>query len=76
MYVCRDHFEDDCFDSSRMLQSALTYSDRTMQRLMCPGAIPTNFPHKPVKEQHFSKQPEEFDCKREVWFSYSSESTN
>ena len=54
VYVCSDHFEDDCFDSSWMLQSALTYSDRPIQRRLCPGAIPTKFQYKPVKEQHFS----------------------
>ena len=30
MYVCSNHFEDNCFDSSRMIQSTLTYSDRTI----------------------------------------------
>ena len=76
LYVCSHHFEDDCFDSPWMLQSALTYSDRPIQRRLCPGAIPTKFPHKPVKERHFSKQREENHRKKEVCFSYSSESIN
>ena len=76
VYVCSDHFEDDCFDSSWMLQSTLTYSDRPIQRRLCPGAIPTKFPHKLVKERHFSKQREETHRKKEVCFSYSSETIN
>ena len=73
MYVCSDHSEDDCFGFSWMLQSTPTYSDRPIQRRLCPGAISTKFPHKPVKEQHFSKQREEIHHKKEVCFSYSSE---
>ena len=76
VYICSDHFEDDCFDSSWMLQSSLTYSDRPIQRCLCPGAIPTKFPHKPVKEQHFSKQCEGTHHKKEVCFSNSSETIN
>ena len=68
VYVCSDHFEDDCFDSSWMLQSTLTYSDRPIQRRLCPGAIPTKFPHKPVNERHFSKQREKTHRKKEVCF--------
>ena len=49
VYVCSDHFEDG-FDSSWMLQSTQTYSDRPIQRRLHPGAIPTKFPRKPVKE--------------------------
>ena len=59
VYVCSDHFEDNCLDSSWMLQPTLTYSGRYIQRRLCPGAIPTKFPHKPVKRRHFSKQREE-----------------
>ena len=44
VYVCSDHFEDDCFDSFWMLQSTLTYSDRPTQRRLRPGAIPTKIP--------------------------------
>ena len=72
VYVCSDHFEDDCFGSFWMLQSALTYSDRPIQRRLFLGAIPIKFPHKPVKE-HFSEQREEIHRKKEVCFSYSSE---
>ena len=60
VYVCSAHFEDDCFDSSWML--------RPIQRRLLPGAIPTKFPHEPVKERNFSKQ--------EVCLSYSSETIN
>ena len=28
VWICSDHFEDDCFDSSWMLQSSLTYQER------------------------------------------------
>ena len=66
VYICSDHFENDCFDSSWMLQSTLTYSDRPIQR--CPGTIPKNFSHKPVKERHFSKQPEETIAKKRFVF--------
>ena len=76
VYVCSDHFEDGCFDSSWMLQSALTYSDRSIQRRLRPGAIPIKFPHKPVKERNFSTQREEPHRKKEVCFSYSSETIN
>ena len=76
VYVCSDHFEDDCFDSSWMPQSTLTYSDRPIQRCLCPGEIPTKFPHKPVKELYFSKQRDETHHKKEVCFSYSSGSIN
>ena len=75
VYHCSDHVEDDCFDSSWMLQSTLTRSDRPIQRCLCAGAIPTKFPHKPVKV-HFSKQREETHHKKEVCFSYSSEFIN
>ena len=73
MYVCSDHFEDECLDSSWMLQFTLTCSDRPIQRCLRPGTIPTKFSHKPVKERHFSKQCEETHDKKEVCFSYSSE---
>ena len=76
VYVCSDHFENDCFDSSWMLQSTLTYSDRPIQRRLREGAIPTKFPHKPVKERHFSKQREETHRKKEVCFSCSSKTIN
>ena len=76
MYACGGHFEDDCFDSSWMLQSILTHLDRDFQIRLQPGAIPTKFPHKPVKERHFSKQREETHRKKEVCFSYSSETIN
>ena len=76
VYVCSDHFEDDCFDSSLILQSTLTYSDRPIQRRHRPGAILTKFPHKPGKERHFSKQREETHRNKEVCFSYSSETIN
>ena len=58
-----------------MLQSTLTYSDRPIKRRLRPGAISTKFPHKPVKE-HFSKQREEILRRKEVCFSYSSETIN
>ena len=74
VYVCSDHFEDDCFDSSWMLQSTLTYSDRPIQRCPRPGAIPTKFPHKPVKEQLFLNNVKRLIEKR--GFSYSSETIN
>ena len=64
VYVCSDHFEDDCFDFSWMLQSTLTYSDRAIQRPLRPGAIHTKFQHKPVKERHFSKQHDETHAKK------------
>ena len=75
VYVCIDHFEDDCFDSWWMLQSTLTCSDRPIQIRLCLEAIPTKYPPKPVKERHFSKQHEETHRKKEV-FSYSSEAIN
>ena len=57
--VCSVHFEDDdCFDSSSMLQSTLT-SDIPSQRRLHPGAIPMKFPHKPVKGRHSSNQRDE-----------------
>ena len=56
-----------------MLESTLTNSDRPIQRRLCPGAILTKFPHKPVKERHFSKQREETHRKKDVCFSHSSE---
>ena len=70
VYIWSDHFEDECFDSSWMLQFTLNYSDRPIQRPLCPGTIPTKYPHKPVKERHFSKQREETHRKKEVCFSY------
>ena len=68
VYICIDHFEDDCFDSSWMLQYTLTYSDRPIQRHLCPGAAPTKFPHKPVKKRHFSNQREETHRKKRGLF--------
>ena len=58
-----------------MLHSTLAYSDRPIQRQLCPGAIPYKFQHNLVKE-HFSKQQEEIHRKKEVCFSYSSETIN
>ena len=76
VYHSSDHAEDDCFDSSWILQPTLTHSDRTIQRCLCAGAILTKFPHKPVKIRHFCKQREETHHKKEVCFSYSSEFIN
>ena len=76
MHACSDHLDDDCFDSSWMLQSTLTYSERPIQRRLRQRAIPTKCPDKPVKEQHFSKQREETRHNKEVCFSYSSETIN
>ena len=75
MHACSDHLDDDCFDSSWMLQSTLTYSERPIQRRLRQRAIPTKCPDKPVKE-HFSIQREETRHKKEVCFSYSSETIN
>ena len=74
--VCSDHFENDCFDSSWMLQFTLNYSDKSIKRYLFQGAIPTKFPRKPVKVRHFSKQREETHRKRDVYFFYSSERNN
>ena len=63
VYACGGHFEDDCFDSSWMLQSILTYLDRDIQIRLHPGAIPTKFPHEPVKERHFSYSSETINLK-------------
>ena len=49
VWVCSDHFEDDCFDSSWMLESSLTHPERPIQRHLHSGAIPTNFPPKQTK---------------------------
>ena len=68
MYVCGNHFENDCFDSSWMLHFTLTCSFRPIQRGLLPGAIPTKFPHKPVKEQHFFKQRDETHGRKEFVF--------
>ena len=68
VYVCSEHFDDDCFGSSWMLQSTLTYSVRPIQRRLCPGTIPTKFSHEPVKERNFSKQREETHCKKRGLF--------
>ena len=71
MYVYSDvYFEDDCFDSPWMLESTLTYSDRFFQRHPHPRAVPTKFPRKPVKEQHFLKQREETHHKRSLLFLF------
>ena len=59
-----------------MLQSTLTFSDRPIQRRLPPGAIPTKFLHKPVKERNFPKQREEIHRKKEVSLSYSLETIN
>ena len=81
MCICGDHFEDDSFDSSWMLQSTRTYSDRLIQKRLRPGTIPTKFPHKPMKERHFPKrhlpkQHEETHRIKEGCFPYSSETMN
>ena len=56
-----------------MLRSTLTDSDRPIQKCLRQKTIPTKFPHKPVKERHFSKRREEIHRKKEVCFSYSLE---
>ena len=68
VWICSDHFEDDCFDSSWMLQSSLTYQERPIQRRLHPGAVPTKFPHKEikVKERNASKKREENRRHKEV----------
>ena len=37
VWTCSDHFEDDCFDSSWMLQSSLTYQERPIQHCQRSG---------------------------------------
>ena len=71
MYVCSDHFEDDYFDSSWMLQSTLTYSDRPIQRRLCPGGIPTKFPYKPVKNDIFLNNVKRLIAKRGFFFLFT-----
>ena len=58
IWICSDHFEDDCFNSSWMLQSSLTYQERSIQRRLRSGAVPTKFAHKlrKVKERNTSKK--------------------
>ena len=58
IWICSDHFEDDCFNSSWMLQSSLTYQERSIQRRLRSGAVPTKFTHKltKVKERNTSKK--------------------
>ena len=48
------HFESDCFESSWMLQSSLTYPEKPIQRHLRTVAVPTKFPHK--QEQSVSKR--------------------
>ena len=68
VWICSDHFEDDCFDSSWMLQSSLTYQERPIQHCLRSGAVPTKFPHKQtkVKERNTSKKREENRRHKEV----------
>ena len=58
IWICSDHFEDDCFNTSLMLQSSLTYQERSIQRRLRSGAVPTKFAHKltKVKERNTSKK--------------------
>ena len=58
VWICSDHFEDDFFYSSWMLQSSLTFQERPIQRHLLSGAVPTRFPHKQtkVKERNTSKK--------------------
>ena len=56
VYVCSDHFAEDCFDRRWKLQNALFYKDRPIKRRLIPGSIPTIFPHKVVpREREISK---------------------
>ena len=68
VWICSDHFEDDCFDSSWMLQSSLTYQKRPIQLRLRSGAVTTKFPHKQtkVKERNTSKKREENRRHKEV----------
>ena len=68
VWICSDHFEDDFFDSSWMLQSSLTFQERPIQRHLLSGAVPTRFPHKQtkVKERSTSKKWEENRRHKEV----------
>ena len=72
VYVCRDHFEHDSFDFPWILQSTLSFSGKSIQRLLLPEKIRTKFLRKLVQERHFSKQREETHPKRGIFFSYSS----
>ena len=68
VWICSDHFENDYFDSSWMLQSSLTYQERPIQGRLHPGAAPAKFPHNKikVKEQNASKKREDNRCHKEV----------
>lgn len=46
VYVCSDHFEESCFDSSWALQNSIFYKDRPAKRRLIPGSKPSIFPHK------------------------------
>ena len=57
VWVCSHDCEDDCFGSSWILQSSLTYPERPIRRRLHTGGVPTKFPYKQtkVKERNASK---------------------
>ena len=46
--LCSEHFDADCFEDTVRLQNELLGS-RTWKRKLKPEAVPTIFPHKPVR---------------------------
>ena len=71
VYVCSDHFDKSCFDSSWDLQSRLFYTDGSVKRKLLPVSVPTIFPHKPQpKERKVSKLREERATQQKVFGTF------
>ena len=67
IYLCSDHFTDDCFDKSWDIQSRHFYTDRPIQRRLLAGSLPSIFPHKaPVPEREWSVVRENKQKREEV----------
>ena len=54
VYLCSDHFTEECFDASWKLQVDLFYKDRAVKRKLLPGSIPTIFPQKSQPKERTS----------------------
>lgn len=56
VFVCSDHFEENCFSDSWKLENDLYYKDRPARRQLKKGSIPTIFPHKELPTERLSSK--------------------
>ena len=56
VYLCADHFTEDCFDPSHDLKQRLLPEGSRMKRVLLPNAIPSIFKHREIKSPRETSQ--------------------